>query len=112
MKKSLGYAWKGFKTAFIEERNLKIHVAAAVIVSLLGFYFHITTMEWIALVIVIGLVIALELVNSATENLTDLASKEIHPLAGKAKDMAAAAVLFASVIAVVVGLLIFAKYIR
>lgn len=111
MKKSFGYAWKGFRTAFVEERNLKIHVAATGVVVLLGFYFQITSLEWMALAMVIGLVISLELVNSAIENLTDLVSKEMHPLAGKAKDMAAAAVLFASLIAVVVGLLIFVKYI-
>jgi len=110
MKRTFRYAWNGFKTAFSEERNLRIHTVVASIALLMGFYFQITSLEWISLMLTIGLVISLELVNSAIENLTDLVTKEQHPLAGKVKDISAAAVLFASVISVIVGLLIFVKY--
>ena len=112
MKKTFSDAWNGFKIAFKEERNLRIHTGAMLIVVMLGVYFHITSIEWIVLVITIGIVVCLELVNSAIENLTDLVTKERQPLAGKVKDISAAAVLFASVISVVVGLLIFVKYFR
>jgi diacylglycerol kinase len=67
-------------------------------------------MEWVALVICIVLVLALEAVNTALEYLTDLVSPEYHPLAGKAKDVAAAAVLIAAIGAVWVGILIFMPY--
>jgi undecaprenol kinase/diacylglycerol kinase (ATP) len=110
--KSYGYAWNGLKKAFVEERNLKIQAAAASIVIFLAFYFQISAWEWIALLIVIALVIGLELINTAIENLTDLVMKEHHPLAGKIKDISAGAVLFAAAISVIVGFIIFAKYFK
>jgi diacylglycerol kinase len=61
--------------------------------------------------IMIGLVISAELINTSLENLTDLVTKEYHPLAGKAKDIAAAAVLILSVISVIVGIIVFEKYV-
>ena len=110
--KSFGYAWKGFKVALKEELNLKIHLASAVIVVAMGFYYQICRMDWMVLLIMIGLVIGFELLNSAIESLTDLVTKERLPLAGKVKDISAAAVLVISVIALVVGITIFAKYIE
>jgi len=109
--KSFGYAWNGLKVAVKEEPNLKIHLAIAVVVIAMGFYFHISTIEWTVLLILIGGVISLELLNSAIERLTDLVTKERLPLAGKVKDISAAAVLVASVIALLVGITIFTKYI-
>jgi diacylglycerol kinase len=109
--KSFTYAFQGFKTAFQEQRNLKIHTAAALVVVALGFYFKITSFDWVILLILMGLVIAFELMNSALENLTNLVTREHHPLAGKAKDMAASAVLVVSVVSVIVGFIIFAKYV-
>jgi len=109
--KSFGYAWNGLKVAVKEEPNLKIHLAIAVVVIAMGFYFHISTIEWTVLLILIGGVISLELLNSAIERLTDLVTKERLPLAGKVKDISAAAVLVASVIALLVGITIFTGYI-
>src|SRR5688500_14374629 len=94
--KSFTYAFQGFKTAFLEQRNMKIHAAATLVVIALGFYFKVSSFDWMILLILIALVIAFELMNSALENLTNLVTKEHHPLAGKAKDMAAAAVLVVS----------------
>jgi undecaprenol kinase/diacylglycerol kinase (ATP) len=101
--KSFGYAWSGLKVAVKEEPNLRIHLAIAVVVVAMGFHFHINPMEWLILLILVGLVISLELINSAIESLTDLVTKEKLPLAGKVKDISAAAVL--------VGIIIFGKYI-
>jgi undecaprenol kinase len=109
--KSLSYAWNGFKTAFAEQPNLRIHVVVALVVIALGFYFNVTSIEWSILLILIGIVLAAELFNTALENLTDLVTKEYHPLAGKAKDIAAAAVLVLSVVSLIVGFIIFAKYV-
>jgi diacylglycerol kinase len=109
--RSFVYAWRGFLVAVREELNLKIHLLAAVVVVVMGFYYRITSNEWVALTILIAVVICLELINTSIENLTDLVTKEHHPLAGKVKDIAAAAVLVASIVSVIVGIIIFAKYI-
>lgn len=109
--RSFGYAFNGLRTALIGQQNLKIHFAAALAVTALGFWFHVSAIEWCILLIMIGLVIGAELINTSIENLTDLVTKEQHPLAGKVKDIAAAAVLVLSVVSGIVGIIIFAKYV-
>ncbi|EEL97628.1 Undecaprenol kinase [Bacillus mycoides DSM 2048] len=89
---------------------MKIHYLAAVIVICCGFYFHITTMEWIVVLIVIGIVMSLEMVNTAIEKTVDLATTDIHPVAKIAKDVAAGAVLLFAIIAAVIGAIIFLPY--
>lgn len=108
--KSFGYAYQGLVAAFRDQLNLRIQLIVALIAVLAGFYFRIAEMEWVILFFGIGAVISLELVNTAIESLVDLVTLEKKPLAGKVKDIAAAAVLFSSFIAVVVGFLIFSKY--
>ena len=110
--KSFIVAVRGFAVALKEERNMKIHLAAALIVIVLGFYFNVSHTEWLMLLVMIGLVICTELINTAIENLTDLVSTEKQTLAGKVKDIAASAVLFSSFISVIVGFIIFAKYFK
>lgn len=90
--------------------NARIHLAVGTAVLLAGYFFRISKYDWIAVVLCMALVISLEAVNTALEYLTDLVSPEYHPLAGKVKDVAAAAVLIAAMGAVVVGLLIFIPY--
>jgi diacylglycerol kinase len=87
--------------------NARIHLAAAMVAILAGFFFRISSLEWVAIVLCIALVFALEAVNTALEFLTDLVSPDFHPLAGKAKDVAAAAVLVAALGAAAAGLIIF-----
>ncbi len=106
-----GHALKGFWVALNEERNLKIHLVASVIVIALGFYFAISLLEWIVILLLMGLVVGFELINTAIENLTNLVTEEKHPLAGKVKDISTAAVLFIALISVIVGMIIFARYI-
>jgi diacylglycerol kinase (ATP) len=79
-----------------------------VVVIGLGFYFNINRTEWALVALAVGTVWSAELANTAIEALTDLVSPEYHPLAGKAKDVAAGAVLLAAFAALVVGALIFA----
>ena len=109
--KSFQYAWKGIITAFKEQLNLKIHFGAAILVVVCGIYFQVNLTEWAILVLTISFVITLELVNTAIEYLVDLVSPHQNPLAGKVKDIAAGAVLVASIGALLIGLLIFSKYI-
>jgi diacylglycerol kinase len=105
---SFRHAFRGLFLLFRSQANARIHLIAAIVVVAAGFYFQVSRTEWIALVLCIGTVVALEAVNTAVEFLTDLVSPEWHPLAGKTKDVAAAAVLVAAVAAAVVGLLVFA----
>lgn len=93
------------------QENARIHVGAAVITIAAGFFFGITRLEWCAVVLAIGFVMMAEAVNTAIEAIVDLASPELHPLAGRAKDVAAGAVLFAAVTAVMIGLLVFGPHV-
>lgn len=105
---SLEFASTGVLTAFKEERNLKKHLVSGILVTISGLIFQITALEWLFLLLAIFLVIAFEIVNSAIENVVDLASDyHFSMLAKKAKDMAAGAVLVISGYAVLTGLIIF-----
>ena len=109
--KSFSYAWHGLLLAMKSELNLRIHLGAGVLVVIAGCYFKITRMEWAVLVIAVGFVLSLELVNTAIEKLADLVTKNKDPLAGKVKDIAAAAVMIGSMAAAIAGIIIFSNYI-
>ena len=105
---SLEFALTGIFTAFKEERNLRKHVLSALAVIVAGLIFGLSAIEWLFLFLSIFLVIAFEIVNSAIENVVDLASDYHFSMRAKnAKDMAAGAVLVVSGFAVVTGLIIF-----
>ncbi|WP_347879327.1 diacylglycerol kinase family protein [Hymenobacter defluvii] len=104
---SFGHAFRGVGSALRSEVHLRFHALATVVVVGLGFYFDITRTEWALVAAAVGSVWSAELVNTAVEAVVDLVSPDYHPLAGKAKDVAAAAVLLAALGALVVGLLIF-----
>ena len=108
--RSFAFAFRGFKAAFAGEPNFRIHTLVALLVIVLGFYFHIPATEWIMILICIGLVLMAELFNTAMETIVDIVSPQHQLLAGKAKDVAAAAVVVTVVISVAVGFLIFKKY--
>jgi len=105
--RSFGYAGKGIRMVFTSEPNMKIHIVIAILVVAFGFIFSISLTEWLFCLVCIGLVFGMEMMNTAIENVVDLASPGLHPLAGKAKDIAAGAVLLCAIISVVIGLLIF-----
>ena len=104
---SFQYAFRGVIDLFKSQPNARIHVVVALVVVATGFIFNLSRMEWVAVVFCVALVLSLEAMNTAIEHLTNLASPDFHPLAGKAKDVAAAAVLLAAIGAIVVGALIF-----
>ena len=105
---SLDFALTGIYTAFQEERNMRKHAVTSLLVVLAGFVFQVSKIEWLFLLLSIFLVIAFEILNSAIENVVDLASHyHFSMLAKKAKDMAAGAVLVVSLFAAVTGLIIF-----
>ena len=84
------------------QRNMKIHVAVAVVAIVLGFVFRIDPAEWLAVIISIALVFAAECANTAIESVVDLVSPGYHELAKRAKDCAAAAVFVCALGAVAV----------
>ncbi|ALI99019.1 diacylglycerol kinase [Rufibacter tibetensis] len=104
---SFGYALKGISAAFKSEVNMRWHVISAGLVIAAGFYLGLTTIEWVVICFAIGLVWMAELFNTALEVVVNLVSPDFHPLAGKAKDIAAGAVLIASLAASAAGLLVF-----
>ncbi|MGG7619842.1 diacylglycerol kinase family protein [Bacillus coreaensis] len=104
---SFRHALSGFSKAVKEERNMKIHLFFTILVVLLGFFLEVSIVEWLFLLLLIGGVVSLELINSSIENLVDLVTEEYHPLAKKAKDMAAAAVFIYSIVSIIIGLIIF-----
>ena len=91
----------------VTERNMKIHCLMAVLVVFFGLLLHISVTEWCICLALFGLVMGLELVNTAVESVVDLVTEEYHPMAKRAKDAAAGAVLTAAVMAAVTGLIIF-----
>lgn len=106
---SFGYAFQGL--AFVgRERNFRIQSTFGLIAVSGGAIFGLTPVEWMLVVLAIGGVLAAEAMNSALESIVDLVSPEHHPLAGKAKDMAAGGVLLVTVAAIVVGLVIFGPH--
>ena len=107
LAQSFGYALEGLGYAFKTVRNMKIHFLFVFLVTIGGVFLQISRTEYFVCLIFIALVISLELVNTAIEEAVDLASPELNKLAKRAKDVAAGAVLFASVIAFCVGVAIF-----
>lgn len=104
---SFKFAFSGCKLTFQAEQNMKIHTIIALLVLILGVVFEISHVEWMFLVIVIGLVISAEIINTSIENLVDLVTLEHREKARVAKDTSAAFVLILSGVAVIIGLIIF-----
>jgi len=104
---SFGFAFNGLKILIRDEHNSWIHLFAVFCVIIAGVFFKISVSEWISVVFAFGFVIALEIVNSAIENITDFVSPERHEMIKKIKDLAAAAVLLAAITAFIIGLIIF-----
>ena len=104
---SFKYAWSGIKQAYKGEQNLKIHTFVAILVIVFGFFLKISYLEWLICLLLIGLVLMSEFINTALEYVVDLASPSINPLAKAAKDTASAGVLMMAIISAVIGLVIF-----
>ena len=105
--KSFSYAFAGLKVLFREEHNSWIHAVAAALAVAMGFLFRISPMEWIAVVIVIGMVFAAEIINSSIERTADFVKAERDDRKRDIKDLGASAVLVCAIAAAVVGIIIF-----
>ena len=104
---SFKYAFSGLKYGFINTKNLHIDLIFIFAVIICGLIFKICLIEWIVIILCFGLVVSLELVNTAIEEVVNLASPDIHPLAKASKDVAAGAVLFSALMTSIIGLIIF-----
>ena len=105
--KSFGYAIRGIVDTYQTEQNMLIHTIISIIVILMSIYFKISKIEICIIVLTIALVVSLELVNTAIENVVDMSMPNIHPLAKIAKDTASGAVLVAALASIIIGLIIF-----
>lgn len=108
-KRSIGFsfAWQGIVAVIKSEKNFQIHLIFALLVILISFYVKLNMIEWIIIVLTIGLVLLLEMINTIIEKLIDFVIPEIHPTAKLIKDIAAGAVLVSAIMAIIVGLIIF-----
>lgn len=104
---SFKYAFEGIISALKTEKNMKIHVLIMILVIIFGIILKISKIEWIICIVLFGLVISLELINTAIENVVDLITQEINPKAKIAKDVAAGAVLVSAITSAIIGLMIF-----
>lgn len=109
--RSFGHAFRGLKVLLQSQQNARIHAVATVVVVGAGAAFRISPAEWALIVLAIVSVWASEALNTAIEFLVDLTSPELHPLAAKAKDVAAGAVLVAAIGALIVGVLVFGPHV-
>ncbi len=109
--RSFVHAFRGLRVLVRTQRNAGIHAAATVLVVVAGVFCGISRTEWALIALTVVCVWITEALNTAVEFLVDVASPEHHPLAGKAKDVAAGAVLVAAIGSVVVGVLVFGPYV-
>ena len=100
-------AFRGMYIFYKTSRHLYVLIFSALAVIFLGFYFRISSLEWIALIFSIGFVIVSEIFNTAIEIDIDLTSPEYHPFARDTKDVAATAVLLSIFTAMIIGFIIF-----
>ena len=105
--KSFKYAFEGIFIGIKEEQNMKIHITIMILVIIFGIVLKISKIEWITCILLFGLVISMELINTAIENTVDLITKEKNEQAKIAKDVAAGAVLVSAIVSVIIGLIIF-----
>ncbi len=104
---SFKYAFNGLIDAYRTEQSVWIYIPVSLLVILAGFLLKISTFEWLIIILILGIILSLELINTALEAVVDLATEKYHPLAKKAKDTVSAAVLVFAITAVIIGLIIF-----
>lgn len=110
--RSFLHAFHGFAYALKKERNLRIELLAAVFVVATMIVLKVEKWEMVVLILMIALVLILEMLNTFLERLVNLLKPRIHPQARVLKDLMAATVFLSSVVAAIIGLIIFLPYLR
>lgn len=107
---SVRFAVSGLTHAFQTQRNFRLQVILGVLVILLAAALGFDRLEWIILLITIGLVLTAEIANTVLETLVDLSITRVHPKAKIAKDLSAAAVLIIAIFSIFIGALLFGPH--
>ena len=105
--KSVGFAVKGAIKLITTEHSVMVQSSLAVLMTLAGFYFHISQTEWMFQIMAFGLVLSIEGLNTAVEKIADFIHPNYHERIGFIKDIAAGAVFFAALSAIAIGLIIY-----
>lgn len=109
--KGFSFAFQGLMDSIKTQVNMRFHLFALCAVTAAGIFFQIDKVEWLIIILCFALVIGMELLNTAIEHLANAVTTEFNPLIKRAKDAAAAAVLWVSLLAALIGLWIFLPYI-
>ena len=110
--KSVTYAYKGALKLISTEHSVMVQFSLGIIMTIAGFYFQITSTEWLFQILAIGLVLSVEGLNTAVEKVADFIHPNYHERIGFIKDIAAGAVFFAAMTAIAIGLTIYIPYIK
>jgi diacylglycerol kinase (ATP) len=105
--RSFGYAFKGVAYATTTQLNFRIHLVATTMALLMGWFLHISTIEWQWIMLCITIVLVTEIFNTMIESLVDLVSPGYNEKAGHIKDMSAGAVVIAAAFSLTTGIIIF-----
>lgn len=105
--RGIGYAAKGAYKLIITEPSIQVQLVIAIIMTIAGFYFQISTTEWVIQTLAIGIVLSFEGVNTAIEAISDFIHPERHDKIGFIKDISAGAVFIFAITAVIIGLIIY-----
>lgn len=105
--KGCGYAFKGALLLLRHEASIQVQAIIGIIMTLAGFYFEISATEWMLQIFAIGLVMSIEGLNTAAEEIADFVHPDFHNKIGYIKDVAAGAVFFAALAAIAVGGIIY-----
>jgi diacylglycerol kinase (ATP) len=109
--KGFVYATKGALILIKKEQSIQVQLFIALLVIAAGFFFDITATEWMFQLLVIGLVLSIEGLNTAVEEIANFVHPDFHNKIGLIKDIAAGAVFFAAVIAVFIAVIIYTPYV-
>ncbi|MBT8257767.1 MAG: diacylglycerol kinase family protein [Bacteroidia bacterium] len=105
--KSIGYAFKGAYLLISKEASLKVQFFIGIVMTIAGIYYNLSSTEWIIQILTIALIMGLEGLNTAIEELSDFVHPEHHPRIGLIKDLAAGAVFIFAIAAVIIGGIIY-----
>ena len=105
--RSFGYSFEGIAYAYKHEQSMVIHFILTIVAIVLGLVLEINAIEWLLIFIALGVVLVVELLNTAIEAVVDLVTLDIHPLAKIAKDTGSAATFIMGLITAIIGAIIF-----
>lgn len=108
--KSIVFAVKGAKQLVTTEHSIMVQSIIVIIMIIAGYYFGINRYEWMMQILVFGLLLSIEGLNTAVEKIADFVHPDFHERIGFIKDIAAGAVFFAAITAIIIGCIIYFPY--